>query len=574
MLDVDTIASKWLTKFDGAASSGDVSRLLLTILPNGWLRDALTFTWDTRSLEGHDMIASYLSNKLPAACLTNFKLDDQPGLRPQDTPFGIAFGFSFETAIGRGHGYAHLLTDESTEEPEWKAVAVCLMLEDIKGHEESGPESGVYGGHTLSWEELRLERRAKIENDPHVIIIGGGQSGLNIAARFKQMNIPSIVVEKNGAVGDQWRMRYPTLTLHTPRNHHALLYQSYPRNWPSYTPRGKLADWMQQYAESQDLVVWTNSTVLPRAAYDTSTKRWNLVVDRDGSEVELHPAHIVVAIGTLGAPRIPEISDRDLFHGEVLHASAYKGGKPFTGKRVIVVGAGNTAADMCQDLSFHGASSVTMVQRSSTCVVSSKNIAAQFATLYPDGMPAEICDFRCFSLPFGLQKKVAIANQDQAWAREKPLHDKLRKGGLKLNMGRDGGGQNLLIFERLGGYWVDVGCAELIESGQVKVKQGVEPKRFTENGLGFTDDTELDADVIIWATGYVDPRESLKTIFGDNVIGQTSELWGLDEEYEIRGSYRSSGYPGLWYGAGGFDASRFLSKQLVRTFSKISHRGT
>ncbi|KAJ6621032.1 hypothetical protein B0H10DRAFT_1790813, partial [Mycena sp. CBHHK59/15] len=97
-------------------------------------------------------------------------------------------------------------------------------------------------------------------------IVGGGQTGLNVAARFKQMNIPSIVIETNLRIGDNWRKRYPTLTSHTyafcsnfliidflPFQ---LLYQSYPDSWAKYTPRDKLADWLEQYPLLQ-LVVWT-----------------------------------------------------------------------------------------------------------------------------------------------------------------------------------------------------------------------------------------------------------------------------------------------------------------------------
>jgi len=383
------------------------------------------------------------------------------------------------------------------------------------------------------------------------------------------MDIPSIIVERHSTVGDQWRQRYPTLSLHTTRNHHTLLYQPYPRNWPKYTPRDKVANWLEQYAESQDLIVWTSSHILPTPIYDTASKKWHVVVSRNGDEVELRPAHIVIAIGTLGAPWVPEIPGRDDFRGEVLHASKYMGGQPYAGKNTIVVGAGNTAADMCQDLSFRGAKSVTMVQRSSTCVISSKTVAAGMEKAFPDSMPLEICDFKFAAMPISLQRSLARAQEAAMWDREKELHDDLKRGGLKLNMGKDGSGQHFLIFERAGGFWIDVGCGPLIGTGKVKVKQGVEIKRFTEKGVVFTDDSELDAEVVVFATGYLDPRQSLKEIFGANAIDQTSPLWGLDDEGEIRGAYRPSGHPGIWYGAGDFAISRALSKQLALQIKAI-----
>jgi cation diffusion facilitator CzcD-associated flavoprotein CzcO len=139
--------------------------------------------------------------------------------------------------------------------------------------------------------------------------------------------------------------------------------------------------------------VWTNSTIVPKPVFDSVSKTWTVRVNRDGNVVQLHPAHIVIAAGTLGSPNIPKIANKDLFKGETLHANKYRGGKNYTGKRVAVIGAGNTSADICQDLSFCGASSVTMVQRSSTCVVSSEIVMPNFLQAFPDGVPHEISDF-------------------------------------------------------------------------------------------------------------------------------------------------------------------------------------
>ncbi|CCM06451.1 uncharacterized protein FIBRA_08715 [Fibroporia radiculosa] len=561
-VDYQQIADSWLREFARAAFTGDVNNTVQTFLPHGWLRDALVFTWDTRSLEGRDSIAAYLSDTLSAAHLSNFKLDEQPGLRAEPALDGnaIAAGFTFEMPDRRAHGYVYLLREEDSG--EWKALTLFTNLEDIKGYEEIGPEPGSYGGHTLAWEEVNGSRRARIENDPYVLILGAGQTGLQIAARFRQMDIPTVVLEKNKRVGDQWRQRYPTLSLHTTRNHHTLLYQPYPRNWPLYTPRDKVADWLEQYAQSQDLIVWTSSQILPTPTYDAVRHRWDVVVDKDGTSVRLRPAHIVVATGFLGPPRIPEVPGRNVFKGTVMHASAYMGGRPFVGKRAIVVGAGNTSADICQDLAFRGAQEVTMVQRSSTCVISIGTVKEAMDEHYPDGMPSDVCDLRFNAMPLALQRRMARAREAEMWENEKELHAKLRGSGLKLNMGRDGSGQHFLIFERAGGFWIDVGVADIINSGRVKVKQGIEIERLTENGALFTDGSELEVDLVVLATGYADCRVSLKEVFGDDIVARTPYLWGMDEEGELHGCYRPSGHPGLWYTGGDFAMSRFLSKQL------------
>ncbi|KAJ8517970.1 hypothetical protein ONZ45_g4911 [Pleurotus djamor] len=560
------IASTWLQSFAQSLYSSDVKGVTAAFLPDGWLRDELVFTWSNRSLEGHVKILEYLQDTLSKPRISDVQLDERPHLAPYLGPVtpmhtGLGSAFTFQTKDAVGRGYFRLVQADGTG--EWKALSVYFTLDDIKGHEESGPELGVYGGHTLSWESVKRDRVEYVEKNPQVLIIGSGQTGLNVAARFKQMNIPTIVVDRLPRVGDVWRNRYPTLTLHTPQGQHQMLYHPYPRTWPKFTPRDKLADWFEQYAVSQDLVVWTNSTLLPSPKYNTETRRWTVRINRNGTEVEVNPSHIVVAAGTLGAPRIPSYPGQDAFKGTIIHTGIFKGARAFKGKRVLVVGAGNTSADVCQDLVFQGAKSVTMVQRSSTCVVSSKSVVSGLETLWPPNVPTEIADFKLSSMPFGLMRNIMIANEEHSWKEHEEMHDGLRKAGLKLNMGIGGAGQWGLVHQRLGGYWIDVGCAEQIINGNIKIKQGVEVERFSDNAVSFTDGSSIEADAVIFATGYHDIRDTMRDLFGDAVIDQTAPIWGLDEEGESKGSHRPSGYPGLWFATGDFYFSRYYSKRMA-----------
>ncbi|KAH0587956.1 hypothetical protein H2248_006701 [Termitomyces sp. 'cryptogamus'] len=557
------VADEWFKLFAAALQTANIVGITSSFLPSGWLRDVLTFSWNNRSLAGRDKIAAYLQNTLAKAKIADVVLDDTPGLSPQPSalnPNWVASGFTYTTAIAIGQGYFHLAKDT---DGAWKAQLVFMLVTDLKGYEENGPEQGIYEGHTRPWIDVHSERRQKIEDNPYVIIVGAGQTGLTIAARFRQMNIPSLVVEANSRVGDVWRKRYPSLTLHTPRSHHSLLYQPYPQNWPIYTPRDKLADWLEHYALSQDLVVWTNSRPLPTPTFDFSTKKWTVVIDKNGTQVTRHPAHIVLATGTLGKPRYPDIANKDVFRGITIHACNYAGGHPFSGKRVVVIGAGNTSADVCQDLVVQSAKSVTMVQRSSTCVVSPKSVEATITRAWPEGVPPQVSDLKYMAYPLSFFKGFLRQFEKEAWDRDRDLHEGLIKAGLKLNMGTDGSGIAPLLYERLGGYWIDVGCAEFISAGKIQIKHGVEPEYFTEDTLVFKDGTALPADVVIFATGYHNIRDSMKEIFGEETIERTSPVWGMDEEGELRGCYRPTGHPGLWYGAGDFVNSRFSSKQLA-----------
>lgn len=540
-MDPKTVAENWLHTFGLAAYKGDVAAVVETFAQDGFLRDLLVFTWDLRTLAGHDKITAHLRPTLAPAHLSHFALDISPALAPEfitDGPFagGVGAGFVFDMPRRRGQGYVRLLRDANGE--AWRAVAACVLVAGLKGHEERGPEPGVYGGHTLAWTEVYAERRARAEEAPYVLVLGAGQSGLNAAARLEQLSVPTLVVEKAARVGDQWRARYPTLSLHSIRNFSHLAYQAFPSTWPEFAPRDKMADWLEQYTVTQDLFVWTSSQIMPGAQYDPASQRWSVTVNRNGTHVTLQPAHIVCAIGSTGPPHIPEVADQDVFRGKVMHSGAYAGGQPFVGQHAVVVGACQSSADICQDLAFRGAASVTMVQRSSTCVVGIKTPTDEERAWYPVGVPTEAADMKNFSVPLKLTRREALKANAAKWERERAVHAKLKNSGLKLNMGRDGTGPLFLAYERLGGYWWDVGLADYIESGRVEVKQGVEPKRFTADGVTFTDDSTLKADLVLFATGWCDVRESLKEIFGNEVIGTAGPAWGLDDEDEIRGCFR------------------------------------
>ncbi|KAJ6493418.1 FAD/NAD-P-binding domain-containing protein [Mycena sanguinolenta] len=575
-LDASQIASSWLKTFGELLEVGDISAVASCFAPHGFLRDILVFTWNNRTLAGQERIATYLKDTVKPAAISQVKLDIRPSLSPELRPLtpaasGVCSGFTFNTRVGYGQGYFLLVGNESGE---WKALTVFMMLADIKGHEESGPEMGVYGGHTVAWHDIHRERRQAIERDPHVLIIGGAQNGLNVAARFRQMNIPTLVIEKTMRIGDVWRQRYPMMTLHTTKSHHGMLYQPYPSNWPIYTPRDKLADWLEQYAISQDLVVWTNSRALPTPTYDPAAKRWTVVVDHAGEQVTLHPAHIVIAAGTLGAPQIPSIPDAELFEGSTIHSAAYPGGKEYVGKRTLVVGAGNSSADICQDLAFHKAAEVTMLQRSSTCIISVKTVARTIEQLYLSGVPTDVSDFKWLAVPLLLVKEIGKASTEQMWADEAETHKGLREAGMSLNMGKDGSGQYPMVFDRFGGYFLDVGVTDMIRSGQVKIKQGVEIARFTKNSAVFTDGTSLEVDAVVFATSYQNIRDIMRGLFGDAVMDQTGAVWGVDEEGEINGCYRPTGHPHasnllLWFAGGDFVTSRFYSKQLALEIKAI-----
>lgn len=168
------IALAWLTNYATALYSASASNVAQLFLPDGWLRDVLTFTWDMRSLEGRTKIEAYLTeeNALKQAGISSVQLDERQFLQPQQFHLprgqeGIEGSFTFETRVGHGRGLVKLLRDV---DGEWRAYSVSMLLSDLRGHEEASYESGLYGGHTIAWEEVFAERKHRIETNPHVLI--------------------------------------------------------------------------------------------------------------------------------------------------------------------------------------------------------------------------------------------------------------------------------------------------------------------------------------------------------------------------------------------------------------------
>ncbi|KIK62726.1 hypothetical protein GYMLUDRAFT_260000 [Collybiopsis luxurians FD-317 M1] len=564
-MDTTGIASAWLTKLSSALEQRDASEFTSLFHSNGWFRDLLVFSWNLRTLNGHEQILKYsLSASIGSTTISDLKLCSDTHFKPKpgDQPGSVSSGFTFSTPVGNGRGLFTLTPVSSESDSDWKAFTLLMALESLKGHEPIGAEQGVYHGQSACWSEVRENRQRMVEENLQALIVGAGQNGLQVAARFQQMGIPTLVVEKNPRIGDQWRKRYPSLTLHTTKHHHTMLYQPYPQNWPRYTPRDKVADWLEQYAVSQDIFVWTNSQPLPTPSYDPETKRWTVSIDKDGKIVTLHPKHIVLATGTLGGPYIPDIEGRDLFKGEVLHSELYRGGPEFSGKRVVVIGTGNSGADIALDVHVRGALEVTLLQRSSTCVQSSKSIGEMQDRVWAPDVPTEVADYRNATVPYKLLKQLLSERKDVQLAKDKHLLEGLARAGMNVNFGPNGAGLLPLVYENFGGYWMDVGCAEYVISGKIKVKSGTGIKKFSENTLVLDDGSALEADVVIFATGYVNIRNIMNKIFGD-VMDQTGPVYGVDEEGEMRGGYRPTGHPGLWYAPGDFEMSRFGSRLLA-----------
>ena len=384
------------------------------------------------------------------------------------------------------------------------------------------------------------------------------------------LNVPTLVVDKNVRVGDNWRNRYHQLVLHDPVWYDHMPYMNFPPQWPVFTPKDKLGQFFEAYATLMELNIWMTSEIA-HSQWDEAKQRWTVVIHRkkpDGtSEVRtFHPRHLVQATGHSGKAYMPDIKGINDFKGHLLtHSSTFPGArKDAQGKKAIVVGCCNSGHDIAHNF-YESGYDTTIVQRSSTHVVSSKAITdiALKGLFSEDAPPVEDADIIVHGMPNTLLK--AIQSQVGVKQREfdKEVLDGLTRAGFKLDEGPDGSGLFFKYFQRGGGYYIDVGASPLIADGSIKIKQGQQISEVLPNGLKFADGTVLEADEIVFATGYENMRTQARIMFGDDVADKLKDVWGLNEEGEWRTIWQNSGHPGFWYHGGNMALCRFYSRLLA-----------
>src|SRR6185437_8452220 len=281
------------------------------------------------TLNGLDAILNELPVLARHAGPHHFKIDPERAAPRRVKRAGtetIEAIFRFETRDGRGHGMLRLIPD-ANDGNRLKAWTLLTALEELKDHEETvgsaRPRGQSYSRDFRgpNWLDQRRASSTYADRDPTVLVVGGGQAGLSIAARLKQLSIDTLVVDREQRVGDNWRKRYHALTLHNQVQVNHLPYMAFPPNWPVYIPKDKLANWFESYVDAMELNFWT-ATSFESGAYDEAERRWSVELRRaDGSERIMHPRHVVMAAGVSGIANRPDIPSLKNFAGTVLHSS-------------------------------------------------------------------------------------------------------------------------------------------------------------------------------------------------------------------------------------------------------------
>jgi putative flavoprotein involved in K+ transport len=566
---VATGVERWLAQFERALAASDDALLVKLFQPDSYWRDVLALTWNIQTVAGAVPVLRELKAHVDRAKPMGFRIAPHRAAPRHVTRAGTAAIeaiFAFETAQGRGSGVLRL-TPDASDGNTLKAWTLLTALDELKGFEEklgrSRPQGKTYSRDFRgpNWLDLRKAAAEYSDRDPAVLVVGGGQAGLTIAARLTQLEVDTLIVDREARIGDNWRKRYHALVLHNQVHVNHLPYMPFPPNWPAYIPKDKVAGWFETYVESMELNYWTG-TEFESGTYDEKTKRWSVVLRRaDGTTRELHPRHIVMATGVSGIPSLPDIPTLGKFEGTVLHSSKYTDGGAWKGKKALVIGSGNSGHDIAQDLRSNGAD-VTLVQRNSTLVVNVEPSAQLPYALYDEGPSLEDCDLITTSLPLALARKSHMLLTEKARNLDKDLLDGLARVGFKLDFGEDGTGWQFKYLTRGGGYYFNVGCSDMIVSGDVGLVQFSDIAGFVAQGARMRNGETLAANLIVLATGYKGQEYLVSKLFGNEVATRVGPIWGFGDGQELRNMYTRTAQPGLWFIAGSFAQCRIYSRYL------------
>lgn len=641
--DETNLATQFLKTFEVAWRDMPGNELVKTFLENddsttgtsAFWRDMVAFTWNIQTHEGSFAISKTLqhSGVVSHRRKSHFRLSDKP-LPPRQYMDKDQHVLEFWSdlildKVGTGKAHFRLIRQvkndnlgqrttisnnsqsgsDGNDPYQFKIhtlLTTLLELSDrpfrvganrIRGHETGAIPNRKY------WSERLMQQ----DDNPFVLIIGGGQAGLALGARLQLLEIPYKIIEAGPQPGTAWRKRYPSLHLHDPCWYNHMPYLPFPESWPVFCPRDKIADWLEFYAKALDLNVQTKTLVTKVSKAVGSDDSWDVQIRSQESPSSssssdsrstststtrtLTAKHIVFATGNSSKPRLPKnIPGR--FLGLQMHSSEYQGGRSLAGKKVAVVGSNNSGWDIVQDLWEQGAKQVTMIQRSPSMVVSTESVLTHgLGSLYYQDAPLshEDADLVATSTPYKLLLPRWKAINQKMKETDHDLLHRVAEAGYQLDDGPDGAGIFAKSATEGGGFYIDMGATDLVIRKLVQVRYAT-IVRLEPDGLVIQDKRnnekyeKLNVDAIIYATGFETMDQWMAQLCGEDVATRVGRTWGLGLgkrpnkdpgpwEGELRNMWKPTSVTGLWFHGGNLAQSRhysrFLALQLAARYMGI-----
>ena len=319
------------------------------------------------------------------------------------------------------------------------------------------------------------------------IIIGAGPAGLAVAGRMKQNNVPFRILEQSQNIANSWHQHYDRLHLHTIKSLSHLPGMKFPSDYPTYVPRKKLIEYYQGYTKHFNIEPDLDMEVI-------SVKRnedvWHVKTNKES----LIAKSVIFATGINRKPFCPNWPGKEKFEGTILHSSKYKNPNPFNAKKVLVIGMGNTGAEIAFDLSENNVETYLSVRSPVNIVPRDIN-----------GNPVQSTSKILAKLPFGnwIGKKVAelvigdLSSYGLEMSKDYPVKQLMETGKTPI---------------------IDIGTVKNIKNGKIKILPDL--KSFKKNKICFIDEREMPFDAVILATGYRAGLEDFiinaKELFDDN----------------------------------------------------------
>ncbi|MET9123751.1 NAD(P)/FAD-dependent oxidoreductase [Streptomyces sp. NPDC004528] len=376
--------------------------------------------------------------------------------------------------------------------------------------------------------------------DRPVYVIGGGPGGLAVAYALRAQGVRAVVLEKSDRVGASWRRHYDRLHLHTTRRLSALPGLAMPRAFGRWVSRDNVVRYLEKYAEHHQLEIVTGVEV---SRVERAGDSW--LLHATGGR-ELTGSAVVVATGYNHTPRLPDWPGRDAYSGELLHAGAYREPAPYAGRDVLVVGIGNTGAEIAVDLVEGGAGRVRLAVRTAPHIVrrSTAGWAAQFTGILVRRLPVRVVDALA-----GPMAKVSVPDLS-AQGLPRPatgLYSRVKEGSIPVQ---------------------DVGLIDAVRKGRVEIVAAVDG--FEEGKVVLADGTRIGPDSVIAATGY---ERAL-----DGLVGH---LGVLDERGRpvVHGGHTPKNAPGLYFTgftnpiSGMFRELALDAQKIAKAVARTTRRG-